>query len=99
MDFAPSARTQALIERLERFMHDEVQPAEGVYAAQLSGSRDHRQWRQPAVMETLKAKARAAGLWNLFLPDAEHGAGLGNLARRATHQVRRGPANAARTPG
>ena len=79
MDFAPSARTQALIERLGCFMHDEVQPAEGAYAAQLSGSRDHRQWRQPAVMETLKAKARAAGLWNLFLPDAEHGAGLGNL--------------------
>ncbi len=79
MDFAPSARTQALIGRLERFMHDEVLPAEGAYAAQLSGSGDHRQWRQPAVMETLKAKARAAGLWNLFLPDAEHGAGLGNL--------------------
>ncbi len=78
MDFAPSERTQALAERLSRFMRHEVLPAESVYAAELSGSADHHAWRQPAIMETLKAKARAAGLWNLFLPDAEHGAGLSN---------------------
>jgi acyl-CoA dehydrogenase len=79
VDFAASERTQALIERLSTFMRDEVVPAERVYAAQLTGSSDHRQWRQPAVMETLKAKARAAGLWNLFLPDADHGAGLSHV--------------------
>jgi acyl-CoA dehydrogenase len=79
VDFAPSARTQALAERLARFMREEVAPAESVYAATLSGRRDHRTWRQPAIMETLKEKARAAGLWNLFLPDAEHGAGLSNV--------------------
>ncbi|GAB2534349.1 acyl-CoA dehydrogenase family protein [Rhodanobacter koreensis] len=79
MDFAASERTQALVERLSAFMRDEVVPAERIYAAQLSGSSDHRQWRQPAVMETLKAKARAAGLWNLFLPDTEHGAGLSHV--------------------
>ena len=79
MDFAPSARTQALAERLARFMREEVAPAESVYAAALSGCSDHRTWRQPAIMETLKEKARAAGLWNLFLPDAEHGAGLNNV--------------------
>ncbi len=78
MDFAPSERTQALAERLSRFMRHEVLPAESVYATELSGSADHHAWRQPAIMETLKAKARAAGLWNLFLPDAEHGAGLSN---------------------
>jgi alkylation response protein AidB-like acyl-CoA dehydrogenase len=78
VDFAPSERTQALAERLSRFMRHEVLPAESVYAAELSGSADHHAWRQPAIMETLKAKARAAGLWNLFLPDAEHGAGLSN---------------------
>jgi acyl-CoA dehydrogenase len=78
VDFAPSERTQALAERLSRFMRHEVLPAESVYAAELSGSGDHHAWRQPAIMETLKAKARAAGLWNLFLPDAEHGAGLSN---------------------
>ena len=79
MDFAASERTQALIERLSTFMRDEVVPAERVYAAHLTGSSDHRQWRQPAVMETLKTKALATGLWNLFLPDADHGAGLSHV--------------------
>ncbi|OOG59859.1 acyl-CoA dehydrogenase family protein [Rhodanobacter sp. C03] len=79
MDFAASERTQALVERLSAFMCEEVVPAERIYATQLSGSSDHRQWQQPAVMESLKAKARAAGLWNLFLPDAEHGAGLSHM--------------------
>ena len=79
MDFAASERIQALIERLSTFMRDEVVPAERVYAAHLTGSSDHRQWRQPAVMETLKTKALAAGLWNLFLPDADHGAGLSHV--------------------
>ncbi|RUL61583.1 acyl-CoA dehydrogenase [Dyella dinghuensis] len=78
MDFAPSERSQALAERLTRFMREEVGPAESVFAASLTGSPDHQVWRQPAIMETLKAKARGAGLWNLFLPDAEHGAGLSN---------------------
>ena len=79
MDFAHSARSQALIGRLQGFMRDEVVPAEAVYASQLSGSADWRQWRQPPVMETLKAEARDAGLWNLFLPEPEHGAGLSNV--------------------
>ncbi|OOG42590.1 acyl-CoA dehydrogenase family protein [Rhodanobacter sp. C05] len=79
MDFVASEPTQALVERLSAFMRDEVAPAERVYATQLTGSSDHRQWRQPAAMETLKAKAHAAGLWNLFLPDAEHGAGLSHV--------------------
>ncbi|MDE2156018.1 MAG: acyl-CoA dehydrogenase family protein [Xanthomonadaceae bacterium] len=78
MDFAHSERARALIERLGRFMRDEVVPAEHVYTAQLSGAADWRQWRQPPVMEALKAKARAVGLWNLFLPEAGHGAGLSN---------------------
>jgi acyl-CoA dehydrogenase len=79
MDFTPSERTQAFTERLSRFMREEVVPAEPVYRAQLMGGADHRQWRQPPVMEQLKAKARAAGLWNLFLPDLEDGPGLSNL--------------------
>jgi acyl-CoA dehydrogenase len=79
VDFALSARTQSLAERLGRFMREEVEPAESVYASQLSGSTDHRQWRQPEIMETLKARARAAGLWNLFLPDAALGAGLSHV--------------------
>jgi acyl-CoA dehydrogenase len=79
VDFALSERTQFLAERLKRFMREEIEPAERVYASQLSGSTDHRQWRQPEVMESLKAKARDAGLWNLFLPDAEQGAGLSHV--------------------
>ncbi|MDG2537058.1 acyl-CoA dehydrogenase family protein [Dyella jiangningensis] len=79
MDFSPSERTQALAERLSRFMREEIVSAEAVYAAQLTGSADHREWRQPVVMEQLKARARAQGLWNLFLPDAEGSPGLSNL--------------------
>jgi alkylation response protein AidB-like acyl-CoA dehydrogenase len=79
MDFAHSERTQALMERLSGFMRDEVEPAERTYAAALSGTADWRNWRQPAVMETLKAKAKQTGLWNLFLPEHEFGAGLTNV--------------------
>ena len=79
MDFAPSERNRALTERLERFMREEVFPAESVYASQLVGGADHRQWRQPVVMEQLKARARDAGLWNLFLPDGEDSPGLSNV--------------------
>ncbi|MET3651868.1 acyl-CoA dehydrogenase family protein [Dyella japonica] len=79
MDFAPSERTRALTERLERFMRVEVFPAEPVYASQLAGGADHGQWRQPVVMEQLKARAREAGLWNLFLPDLDGGPGLSNV--------------------
>lgn len=79
MDFSPSARCRELSERVARFMRDEIAPVEARYVEQLTGGADWRRWRQPDVMETLKAKARAAGLWNLFLPEAEHGgAGLSN---------------------
>ena len=76
MDFAHSPRAQAYIERVQAFMRDHILPAEEAYHAQLTGVADWRQWRQPAVIEELKAQAREAGLWNLFLPDPEHGAGL-----------------------
>lgn len=79
VDFAHSERTCALMERLSGFMRDEVVPAEPAYAAALGGGADWRTWRQPAVMEALKRKAREAGLWNLFLPEPEFGAGLSNV--------------------
>jgi acyl-CoA dehydrogenase len=79
MDFAHSERSRALAEALNRFMRDEVGPAESIVANALTGSGDWRQWRQPAVMETLKAKAKEAGLWNLFLSEPEYGAGLSNV--------------------
>src|SRR5262245_62865669 len=48
---------------------------ERVYDEQVEANR----WAQPPIMEELKAKARTAGLWNLFLPESKHGAGLTNL--------------------
>jgi len=60
-------------------MRDDVDPAEKVVADELTGSGDWRTWHQPAVMETLKAKAKKAGLWNLFLSEPEYGAGLSNV--------------------
>ena len=79
MDFSVSPKAQEYIQRLSAFMQDHVLPAEREYYAQLQNVPDWRQWKQPPVMETLKAKARAAGLWNLFLPDKEYGAGLTNV--------------------
>lgn len=85
MEFSPSDRCRAMSERLRRFMQEEVLPAEATHAAQLAGGDDWHCWRQPPVMEELKAKARAAGLWNLFLPnesssEGDHGgAGLSNV--------------------
>ncbi|HEX5224382.1 MAG TPA: acyl-CoA dehydrogenase family protein [Solirubrobacteraceae bacterium] len=76
MDFEPSQRCIEFKERLEAFMDEHVYPAEPVYEQQLKDSGDPH--HQPAVMEELKQKAREAGLWNLFLPDPEHGAGLSN---------------------
>src|SRR6185436_6192443 len=64
-----------LTSKLLEFMREEVYPAEAIWAVQVAENRR----RPPPVMEDLKARARAAGLWNLFLPDREHGAGLSNL--------------------
>lgn len=80
MDFAHSPKALDLIERMTGFLESEVLPAEAAYAAELVHGPDFRTWKQPRIMEDLKAKARAAGLWNLFLPGTEHGgAGLTNL--------------------
>src|SRR5580658_10260940 len=79
MDFSPSPRAQSYVQRLTAFMQELVLPAEPEYCAQVQNLPDWRNWKQPSVMETLKAKARAAGLWNLFLPGSEYGAGLSNV--------------------
>jgi len=79
MDFSLSSKAQSYVQRLSAFMEEYVLPAEAEYCAQLQNVPDWRSWKQPAVMEALKAKARAAGLWNLFLPDREYGAGLTNV--------------------
>jgi acyl-CoA dehydrogenase len=76
MDFEPSQRCSEFKERLSAFMDEHIYPAEDVYARQLRESGDPH--HQPAIMEELKLLAREAGLWNMFLPDEEHGAGLSN---------------------
>jgi acyl-CoA dehydrogenase len=76
MDFEPSQRCSEFKERLTAFMDDHVFPAEPIYERQLSESGEPH--HQPEVMEELKARAREAGLWNMFLPDATLGAGLSN---------------------
>ncbi len=76
MDFQPSERCIEFQERLRAFMDEHVHPAEPIYERQLRESGDPH--HQPRVMEELKAHARDAGLWNMFLPDADHGAGLSN---------------------
>jgi acyl-CoA dehydrogenase len=76
MDFEPSQRCSEFKERLTAFVDEHVYPAEPIYERQLSESGDLH--HQPEVMEELKARAREAGLWNMFLPDATLGAGLSN---------------------
>src|SRR5690606_23949750 len=76
MDFTHSPRAQALQDKLLAFMDGHVYPAEPRFKAELE---EGGRWHEPAVMEELKAQARREGLWNLFLPDGEHGAGLSNV--------------------
>lgn len=77
MDFALSRRAGELQARLLDFMNSHVYPAEPVYAAQMAASGDPS--FHPPIVEELKAAARQRGLWNLFLPDDEWGAGVSVL--------------------
>jgi acyl-CoA dehydrogenase len=76
VDFQHSARTRDYLERLGAFMDEQIYPNEERFEAQLRGG---DRWQEPALLEELKQKARAARLWNLFLPDSPRGAGLTNL--------------------
>jgi acyl-CoA dehydrogenase len=78
MDFLYSAKVKELQTRLTNFMEEHVYPNEKVYEQQLN-DQENRWSAVPQVMENLKEKAKAAGLWNLFLPESEYGAGLTNL--------------------
>jgi acyl-CoA dehydrogenase len=76
MNFEPSAKVKELQKRLQQFMDEHIYPGERTYLDQIHAA---DAWRTPPIMEEWKAKAQAAGLWNLFLPESEHGAGLTNL--------------------
>lgn len=80
MDFAYSPKVKALQDRLTAFMDEHIYPNEAAFHAEIDANRAAgNAWVATRIMEELKLKARAAGLWNLFLPDSEHGAGLSNL--------------------
>jgi len=75
MNFDHSPKVAALQERVTAFMQEHIYPNEKLYYDQIAEDR----WRPIPIIEKLKPVARQAGLWNLFLPESEHGAGLTNL--------------------
>ncbi len=77
MDFEFSEQTRELQLRVQAFMDENVYPNEGTYAEQVAGG-DTR-WAAVPILEELKAKAKEEGLWNLFLPESDKGAGLTNM--------------------
>ena len=77
--FALSERAQDFIARTQAFIQQEIEPIEKAFwdeVHHLNVDGDWTKWQWPAQLEQLKNKAKAAGLWNMFLPDAELGAGL-----------------------
>jgi len=76
MPFDPSPKVQDLQRRLTAFMDEHIYPNERRHAEEAERLGP---WQVYPVIEELKPKARAAGLWNLFLPESAHGAGLTNL--------------------
>jgi acyl-CoA dehydrogenase len=76
MDFRYSEKVTALQEKLSAFMAAHIYPNERRHAEEIAAG---DRWQPLALVEALKETAKAAGLWNLFLPDSEHGAGLTNL--------------------
>lgn len=80
MDFDYSSKVLELRARLDAFMQEQLYPQESRYAQEVAeNTAAGRRWTPTRVVEELKPRARAAGLWNLFLPDSPHGAGLSNL--------------------
>jgi acyl-CoA dehydrogenase len=76
VDFQHSDKARGYLTRLGAFMDEQVYPNEERYYAELAAG---NRWDDPPLLEPLRQKARAAGLWNLFLPDSARGAGLTNL--------------------
>src|SRR5437867_871151 len=76
MHFQHSDKVRDLQKKLRAFMDQHIYPNEKTYSEQIHGG---DRWQPTAIVEALKKKARAEGLWNLFLPESEYGAGLTNL--------------------
>jgi acyl-CoA dehydrogenase len=76
MEFTYNTRTRDHLQRLCAFMDEHIYPNEERFHVQLS---EGDRWQPPPLLEELKTRAQAAGLWNLFLPDSPRGAGLSNI--------------------
>src|SRR5919204_3122273 len=76
MDFEHSEKAKDLQRRLTAFMDEHIYPNEATYYRQID---EGDRWQPVRIIEELKPKARAAGLWNLFLPEGEYGTGLTNV--------------------
>jgi acyl-CoA dehydrogenase len=76
MDFSFSPKVRELQARVSGFMDEHIYPNEARFRDEIAAG---DRWQPTKVVEELKAKAKAAGLWNLFLPESERGAGLTNL--------------------
>lgn len=77
--FELSSRAQNFVQRTRKFIETEIEPVEKVFweeVHQLNPDGNWKSWQWPEQLTVLKEKAKAAGLWNMFLPDAELGAGL-----------------------
>lgn len=83
MHFEHSKRTKEYLNKLKQFIKTELEPIEQDYFERLmakNNGRDWKKWEVPPIVEELKAKAKTAGLWNLFVPTAEYGApGMTNV--------------------
>src|SRR6266852_8693627 len=75
MNFASSDKVKELQRRVQAFMDEYIYPNEQRFEEEI----EQNGWQPTRIVEELKPKARAAGLWNLFLPESEYGAGLANL--------------------
>ena len=76
MDFEYSQKTKDLLKRLNAFFDEHIYPNEQRFLDEVN---EGDRWQPTKVIEELKVKAKAAGLWNLFLPESQRGAGLTNM--------------------
>lgn len=80
MDFAYTPKVNDLVAKMNAFFEAHIMPSEHIFEEQLAANTAQgKRWTPVPVVEELKVKAKAAGLWNLFLPDEKYGAGLSNL--------------------
>ncbi len=82
MDFQHSQRTLQYIAKVRKFIDEKIRPVEETYFRELHAANrgaDWKNWVVSPVVEALKNQAKSEGLWNLFLPDTEHGQGLSTV--------------------